>query len=79
MSREVRPRQQSVCIPVCMPCSFPATFAPPTTTTTWGAGGLLEYGAVRQGLDSGHIAALGLDVHPQEPLDPQHWLAQHPR
>lgn len=43
------------------------------------AGGLLDYEAVRQGLSSGRITGLGLDVQEQEPVDPQHWLAQHPR
>jgi phosphoglycerate dehydrogenase-like enzyme len=43
------------------------------------AGGLLEYGVVQEGLESGHIAALGLDVHPSEPIDPHHFLARHPR
>ncbi len=42
-------------------------------------GGLLDYDAVRVGLDSGRIAGLGLDVQEHEPVDPQHWLAQHPR
>jgi lactate dehydrogenase-like 2-hydroxyacid dehydrogenase len=42
-------------------------------------GGLLDYEAVRVGLDSGRIAGLGLDVQEHEPVDPQHWLAQHPR
>ncbi|EFN57851.1 hypothetical protein CHLNCDRAFT_143308 [Chlorella variabilis] len=41
-------------------------------------GGLLDYEAVRQGLSSGRITGLGLDVQEQEPVDPQHWLAQHP-
>ncbi|PSC74029.1 glyoxylate reductase hydroxypyruvate reductase isoform X2 [Micractinium conductrix] len=41
-------------------------------------GGLLDYAAVREGLDSGRIAAMGLDVQEHEPVDPQHWLAQHP-
>lgn len=41
-------------------------------------GGLLDYEAMREGLASGQIAGLGLDVLEGEPVDPQHWLAQHP-
>ncbi|KAL4418773.1 hypothetical protein ABPG77_010378 [Micractinium sp. CCAP 211/92] len=41
-------------------------------------GGLLDYEAVREGLDSGKIAGLALDVQEHEPVDPEHWLAQHP-
>jgi len=42
-------------------------------------GGLLDYGAVRQGLDSGKIGGLGVDVAWQEPLDPADPLWTHPR
>ncbi|KAL4434238.1 hypothetical protein ABPG75_000679 [Micractinium tetrahymenae] len=41
-------------------------------------GGLLDYGAVQEGLASGKIAGLALDVQEHEPVDPQHWLAHHP-
>lgn len=43
------------------------------------AGGLLDYDAVKAGLESGHIGGLGLDVQWQEPFDPQDWIALHPR
>lgn len=43
------------------------------------AGGLLDYDAVKAGLESGHIGGLGLDVQWSEPFDPQDWIAQHPR
>ncbi len=42
-------------------------------------GGLLNYSAVRAGLETGKIGGLGLDVHWSEPFDPQDWIAQHPR
>lgn len=41
-------------------------------------GGLLDYEAMREGLASGKIAGLALDVQEHEPVDPEHWLAQHP-
>ena len=43
------------------------------------AGGLLDYDSVREGLQSGQISHLGLDVQWVEPMDPQDWIAQHPR
>jgi hypothetical protein len=58
--------------------SFPPPIPCPALHCT-AAGGLLDYAAVREGLASGHIAGLGLDVQEQEPVDPQDWLAQHPR
>ncbi len=45
----------------------------------WHAGGLLDYDATRQGLDSGKIRALGLDVQWQEPFDPDDYIAKHDR
>lgn len=42
-------------------------------------GGLLDYDAMLQGLDTGHIGGLGLDVQWQEPFDPSDPLATHPR
>lgn len=42
-------------------------------------GGLLDYSAVRDGLESGHIGALGLDVQWREPWDPQDYVSQHPK
>lgn len=42
------------------------------------AGGLLDYGALRAAVECGRVAGLGLDVQEEEPVDPQHWLAQHP-
>ena len=43
------------------------------------AGGLLDYDAVKEGLESGKIGALGLDVQWQEPIDPEDYFARHPR
>lgn len=43
------------------------------------AGGLLDYESVKEGLQSGQIGHLGLDVQWEEPFDPQDWIAQHPR
>ena len=43
------------------------------------AGGLLDYGAVKEGLMSGKIGGLGLDVHFWEPTDPEDFIAQHPK
>lgn len=43
------------------------------------AGGLLDYNSVREGLRNGQIGHLGLDVQWVEPMDPQDWIAQHPR
>ncbi|CAL5221445.1 g3635 [Coccomyxa viridis] len=42
-------------------------------------GGLLDYESVKEGLQSGQIGHLGLDVQWVEPFDPQDWIAQHPR
>lgn len=42
-------------------------------------GGLLDYDAMLDGLRSGHIGGLGLDVQWQEPFDPCDAIAQHPR
>lgn len=42
-------------------------------------GGLLDYAAVRQGLEDGTIGGLGLDVAWQEPLDPSDPVFRHPR
>lgn len=41
-------------------------------------GGLLDYGAVRKGLESGRIGGLGLDVQWEEPVDPGGWGALVP-
>jgi phosphoglycerate dehydrogenase-like enzyme len=43
------------------------------------AGGLLDYEAVKAGLEDGRIGGLGLDVQWSEPFDPADWIAQHPR
>eukprot|EP00897_Mesotaenium_endlicherianum_P003006 jgi/Mesen1/2733/ME000169S01906 len=42
-------------------------------------GGLLDYAAVREALDSGHLGGLGIDVAWQEPFDPEDPIAQHPK
>ena len=55
----------------------PAPSHPPTLNPH--PGGLLEYEAVHAALESGHIGGLGLDVHPFEPFDPAHPIAQHPK
>ena len=41
-------------------------------------GGLLDYDAVKSGLDSGKVGALGLDVQWEEPFDPADYVARHP-
>ena len=43
------------------------------------AGGLLNYDAVNDMLDTDAIGALGLDVQWQEPWDPQHYITNHPK
>ena len=40
---------------------------------------MLDYESVREGLQSGQIGHLGLDVQWVEPMDPEDWIAQHPR
>ncbi|XP_024517248.1 uncharacterized protein LOC9662219 [Selaginella moellendorffii] len=42
-------------------------------------GGLLDYKSVRDGLESGHLGGLGLDVAWHEPYDPQDPILQHPK
>lgn len=42
-------------------------------------GGLLDYGAVRAALESGHLGGLGADVAWHEPFDPDDPVARHPR
>ncbi|GAB4816694.1 hypothetical protein N2152v2_003740 [Parachlorella kessleri] len=42
-------------------------------------GGLLDYSAVKEGLLSGKVGGLGLDVHFWEPFDPEDFIAQHPK
>uniref|UniRef100_A0A7C8Z3J0 Phosphoglycerate dehydrogenase n=1 Tax=Opuntia streptacantha TaxID=393608 RepID=A0A7C8Z3J0_OPUST len=41
-------------------------------------GGLLEYDAVADGLKSGHLGGLGIDVAWKEPFDPNDPILQHP-
>ena len=41
-------------------------------------GGLLDYEAVKEGLFSGQVAGLGLDVQGQEPVPASDWLVHHP-
>lgn len=41
-------------------------------------GGLLDYDAVAQGLQSGHLGGLGIDVAWTEPFDPKDPILQHP-
>lgn len=41
-------------------------------------GGLLDYEAVAQGLQSGHLGGLGIDVAWTEPFDPKDPILQHP-
>lgn len=43
------------------------------------AGGLLDYESVKEGLQTGQIGHLGLDVQWIEPFDPEDWIAKHPR
>ncbi len=45
----------------------------------WHAGGLLDYDAVNDMLDTDAIGALGVDVQWQEPWDPQHYITNHPK
>lgn len=42
-------------------------------------GGLLDYDAVKAGLDDGQIGGLGLDVQWSEPFDPDDPIAKHPK
>ncbi|KAL3150379.1 hypothetical protein ABBQ32_000218 [Trebouxia sp. C0010 RCD-2024] len=42
-------------------------------------GGLLDLQAVTDMIDSDEIGALGLDVHWQEPWDPNHAITNHPK
>jgi D-3-phosphoglycerate dehydrogenase len=42
-------------------------------------GAVVEIDALLTALDSGRLAAAGLDVLPAEPLSPEHPLARHPR
>ena len=42
-------------------------------------GGLLDYDAIKSGLDEGNIGGLGLDVQWHEPFDPDDFMANHPR
>ncbi|CAK0780981.1 hypothetical protein CVIRNUC_005244 [Coccomyxa viridis] len=42
-------------------------------------GGLLDYESVKEGLQTGQIGHLGLDVQWIEPFDPEDWIAKHPR
>ncbi|EFJ36215.1 hypothetical protein SELMODRAFT_404020 [Selaginella moellendorffii] len=42
-------------------------------------GGLLDYKSVRDGLETGHLGGLGLDVAWHEPYDPQDPILQHPK
>lgn len=48
-------------------------------TPGWHAGGLLDYEAVNDVLDSDQIGALGLDVQWQEPWDPEDSITKHPK
>lgn len=41
-------------------------------------GGLIDRAAALEGLETGKIAGMGLDVHPWEPFDPDDPLAAHP-
>jgi phosphoglycerate dehydrogenase-like enzyme len=41
-------------------------------------GGLLDYAAVAQALESGKIGGMGLDVQFSEPCDPDDYVARHP-
>ena len=41
-------------------------------------GGLLEYDTVADGLKSGHLGGLGIDVAWKEPFDPNDPILQHP-
>jgi len=42
-------------------------------------GGVVDVDALRAALDDGRLDGAGLDVLPNEPIAPQHPLAQHPR
>ena len=41
-------------------------------------GGLLDFDAVHEALESGHLAGVGLDVYPSEPPEVSHPLFRHP-
>jgi phosphoglycerate dehydrogenase-like enzyme len=40
---------------------------------------LIDEQALREVLDAGRLAGVGLDVYWQEPLPADHWLRSHPR
>ena len=42
------------------------------------SGGLLQYSAVAEALEDGHIGGLGLDVQWKEPWDPEDPVSKHP-
>ena len=61
---------------------FSCALSPAVSTasaTLANAGGLLDYDAVLEGLNSGRIGGVGLDVQWVEPFNPDDPVAKHPR
>ena len=56
-----------------------ATMKPGVHLVNVARGRLIDQGALRQALDSGHVAMASLDVVEPEPLPAGHWLYRHPR
>lgn len=52
---------------------------PGLTLINVGRGDLLNLGALRDALAGGRVGRAVLDVFPEEPLPPEHWLWRHPQ